>query len=154
MGFLFFLPDGENSPYRAEITINKNLMPKSNTQNQELEYVPIAEDKQYYVNSDMGSAAALIVSGFELASMDRSEPFRSTSSSCCGLSRVTRTNPKKVCTNENCKTKIANNTEERAPVTASKIFFSSFLKEAWKACHKEVTSSPEALWLCVCGTMA
>jgi hypothetical protein len=28
MGFLFFLPDGENSPYRAEITINKNLMPK------------------------------------------------------------------------------------------------------------------------------
>ena len=50
-------------------------MPKqSNMIDQELGHDPIAEDKQYYVNSDMGSAAALIVSGFELASMDRSEP--------------------------------------------------------------------------------
>ena len=49
-------------------------MSQHNSVKKELEYVPIAEDKQYYVNSDMGSAAALIVSGFELASLDRSDP--------------------------------------------------------------------------------
>ena len=38
---------------------------------QELEYLPIEESGQLYAHSDLGASAALLVSGFELASLER-----------------------------------------------------------------------------------
>jgi hypothetical protein len=48
-------------------------MSQPNKLDHELGYT-VEEDRQYYANSDMGSAAALIVAGFELASLDKGDP--------------------------------------------------------------------------------
>jgi hypothetical protein len=41
---------------------------------QELEYVPLPENDSYFYNHDLGLSAGLVVMGFELASLDRSNP--------------------------------------------------------------------------------
>jgi hypothetical protein len=41
---------------------------------QELEYIPLGESDRYFTTHDLGASAALIVQGYELASLDKGVP--------------------------------------------------------------------------------
>ncbi len=42
----------------------------------EVEYIPLDESQKYFTTHDLGVAAALIVHGYQLASMDKGEPSK------------------------------------------------------------------------------
>lgn len=43
---------------------------------QELEYIPLSESDKYFTTHDLGVAAALIVQGYELVSLDKGVPSK------------------------------------------------------------------------------
>jgi hypothetical protein len=51
--------------------MNKSLREKPLS---ELEYIPLEENHKYFSTHDLGCAAALIVCGFELLSLDKEDP--------------------------------------------------------------------------------